>query len=151
MSVRRTVLAFLLAPFWPPAIVLAAIFIRSVWQGHPLLVFIDLPIVLLAAIFAYAGTALFGVPTYLLLRRCGSTSFWLAPVFGFLIAAIALHVGNLVFQAAFWGYAPTIQDLLRPFTDRGAAAGSPIVSVVGALIGATLWFIARPDRQRASR
>jgi hypothetical protein len=74
----------------------------------------------------YLGTLLFGLPLYLLLRAYGQTEFWLAPVVGFLAGLAMMY-------------------LVRSWL------GIPLLSVAGpsgAAVGALLWLIARPDRQR---
>jgi hypothetical protein len=77
---RRTVLAFLIAPLWVPAGAwpYAAYMFPYPEQQHWILM-----TTIVATVFAYGGTAALGIPAFLLLRARKYTSFWIAPVLGF--------------------------------------------------------------------
>ena len=40
----------------------------------------------------YAGVVIFGIPTYLVLRSCKWTNFWIAPIVGFIIGMVMWYV-----------------------------------------------------------
>lgn len=138
---RRTVLAFLIAPLWVPvsAWPYAARMFPYPEQQHWIVV-----TTIVATVFAYGGTVAFGVPAFLLLRARKHTSFWIAPVLGF-VAGVATW---LVFLALFglslghsWSY------VLRELVNDAAKLGNYLpAGPLGSAIGATLWLVARPDR-----
>lgn len=110
-------------------------------QTDSLLIFLGI-----VALVAYADVIIFGVPAYLFLRACKLTAFWIAPVAGFLVGAIADSVfGVLVLPSllpapvvvALGPVAPA-NVLLRALTFSGA---------LGAVVGAIFWLIARPVRR----
>lgn len=89
----------------------------------------------LALMLAYTGTLLFGLPLYLLLRAFKLTTFWLAPVAGFVI-------GFAMVFLFFMGIGAKDLEAVPEALQYG---GPP-----GAAVGALLWLIGRPDRQKLS-
>ena len=116
----RTMFAFYAAPFAVPVALTA--YYTSI--GMPEVANLLAPIGL---IVAYAGTFVFGVPVYLFLRAHNVTSFWIAPVVGFLAGGVLMLV------------------ILGP--EPAVDMGGPL----GALVGTFLWLIARPDRRAKPR
>jgi hypothetical protein len=140
---KRTVVAFSLAPLWVPAaeIAYAAYKMPFLKLGHLVIQAI------LWAIFAYGGTLIFGLPAIHALDFFGvrhRKSFWIAMVLGFgagvlttfcfLVLVIRLFAPkfNIAFifdqwnrSAFWWEYLP--------------------MGVLGSIVGGTLWLIARPD------
>lgn len=134
----RPVIAFLVAPLVIPLFLLP-----SLYSGMPDRFWFAVTLIV-AAITAYAGTFFFGLPAYLFLRARKWTSFWIAPVVGFVGGSLAYCVFIVVFAVSLGnnlssvmaGFAnPSgLRDLLWPIGPEGAVVGS------------LLWLIARPDR-----
>jgi hypothetical protein len=113
-------LAFAIAPLAVPLIMIMGVGL----DGAPAIGMIAS----LSLIVGYFGTLLFGLPLYLLLRSCGHTGFWLAPVGGYMAGLAITYV-------------------VRSWLDI------PLLTIAGpcgAAVGALLWLIARPDRPRRS-
>jgi hypothetical protein len=134
----RPVIAFLVAPLVVPLFLLPSLvpgMSDGFWFATTLIV---------ATFTAYAGTVIFGVPAYLFLRARKWTSFWFAPVLGFIggvlaycvfIALFGLSLGHSLSSVmATFSNANGLRDLLWPIGPEGAVVGS------------LLWLIARPDR-----
>lgn len=88
----------------------------------------------IALAYAYAGTFLFGLPFYLLLRALKLTAFWWAP-------AVGLVVGSAMALILFLSIGARN---LEAITEAIKYGGPP-----GAAVGALLWLIGRPDRPDA--
>ncbi len=86
---------------------------------------------------AYAGTLFVGLPTYLFLRNRKWTAFWIAPIAGFMVATATWYL-LVTFIPLFFlprlTQLATLLDALWP------------IGPIGALVGALMWLIARPDR-----
>jgi hypothetical protein len=93
-----------------------------------------------SVLVAYAGTFVFGVPAYLVLRAWRLTAFWIAPITGFVAGWLAWHLAFALFAVAL-GNSPS------EVSDSGSDAAR-IGGLSGAIIGAIIWLIARPDRHR---
>jgi hypothetical protein len=132
----RTALAFLIAPLPVPWIVYFA-------SGGT-----EERIVLgVSVLVAYAGTFVFGVPTYLISRAWRLTAFWLAPIVGFAWGWLAWHLAFALFAFAL-GNSPS--EIVAPNGAPFASDAIRIGGLSGAIVGSVIWLIARPDRQRAS-
>ena len=118
----RTPIAFLIAPFAVPFMVA---FYESWHLRWPSGDFAFGLTAVISLFIAYAGTFLSGLPLYLFLRAQKITAFVLAPVFGLIVGSLAA----CLLQG---------RDLTSDFLQLGALSG--------AVVGAILWLIARPDR-----
>jgi len=131
----RPVLAFLIAPLWVPLLFapLMAASINGSWGFSTLL------LTLVSALFAYVATLVFAVPAYFLLRSFDPISVWLALSIGFIAGLLTGIIFAYGFARSLGNPAPNLLAGL----DMGAlilmAPGA-----VGALVGITLWAIARP-------
>jgi hypothetical protein len=139
MDTIRFTIGFLIAPLAIPVIEFRA------WE-RPALPAELLWLVFLSVIVAYAGTFLFGIPAYCLLRARKWTAFWFAPLAGFIVAGLT-----------WW-----LLGILTPL--RG---GSGILDVhshlhwlrgvlwpygpLGALVASLLWLMARLERAGSKR
>jgi hypothetical protein len=134
----RPVIAFLVAPLVVPFFLLP-----SLLSGMPDGFWFAMTLIV-ATITAYAGTFFFGLPAYLFLRARKWTSFWFAPVVGFIGGSLAYCLFIVLFGLSL-GHSPSsvmatfsnasgLRDLLWPIGPEGAVVGS------------LLWLIARPDR-----
>lgn len=144
---NRTILAFTIAPLWVP--LLLFLFARLVIFPYPeqgnsvvLAVFVSL-------VFSYGGTILVGAPAFAFLRSRNLTAPWIAVVLGFAIGAMVFFVFYVLFGLALGN---STQDTLRITQSVFTAErlwGISFIGVpgsIGALVGFTLWMIARPDR-----
>jgi hypothetical protein len=139
---NRTALAFLIAPLWVPAATAfyGVYLFPKPKQGH--WIFFT---TVVGAVFAYGGVLLLGTPAFLILRAHKLTAFWIAPVLGFFVGVITCSV-FLVFLGLSLGNS-------LPFSLHELAA-NPVswssgffpTGALGAIVGATLWLIARPNR-----
>ena len=102
----RPVLAFLIAPLWVPLIfapyAALNLFPNSA-QSHWVVIS-----TIASALFAYAGTLVFGFPPFLILRVYGLTHLWIAAAVGFLSGAFTSIIFNVCFALSL-GY--SIKDL----------------------------------------
>jgi hypothetical protein len=139
--VSKTGLAFLIAPLWVPAAIVpfAAQAFPYPEQRH--WIYISS---IIAAIFAYAAVAAFGMPAFVILRTRNFTALWTAPV---LVSALASSHGLSlssslgcpletagVFPLMIWR---AIRRIWWPLLPTGT---------LGAVVGATFRVIARPHR-----
>jgi hypothetical protein len=160
---NRTVLAFIVAPLWVPLIVGAyatelVFSLPNPGQSSPIIAVVAI----ISAVIAYLITMGIGLPTFLWLRSRGIVRFWCAPAIGFLVGAIVW----LAFGVFALGHGSGIPPGTRSYSIYGLAAVSPVheglsagsttvyqmvtMGLVGALVGATIWLIARPDRANAN-
>jgi hypothetical protein len=143
VPMNRTSTAFLVAPLWVPAVMVPFAVRMFPYPAQGRWIYIT---VVIAAIFAYGGTLVLGVPAFLLLRARHYRSFGTAAVVGFAIGGLtavafflllALSLGGTF--AGIWREGVKVNFWLLP-----AACG-----VLGSIVGATLWLIARPDFGRS--
>ena len=126
----RTPIAFLVAPLAVPFLLTALL------QPPPGVVQYWLwPVQFYSAVVAYAGVVIFGVPIFLLLRKRKLTAFWISPLAGFMVGAIMIYI----LVAIPLGVRAVLGDH-EMFAFAIKFAATP-----GAVVGAILWVIARPD------
>jgi hypothetical protein len=92
---------------------------------------------------AYFGVFVMGLPVYLVLRAKKWTAFWIAPTLGLILAVagwwaaralFVLSVANDPYHAGLRLMDPIALQHLWP------------VGPIGAVVGALLWAIGRPDQ-----
>lgn len=131
----RTPIAFLVAPFAVPLIVALSVPASGLHNTAAAAA------VGVSALVSYFGAFVFGVPTYLFLRARKLTAFWIAPVAGFMAGAVmwylVLALFGLSLGSSSIGSALSDPNLLSIALSR--------IGPLGALVGAILWLIARPD------
>jgi hypothetical protein len=126
MDTLRFTIGFLIAPLAIPVIEF------RVWE-RPALPAELLWLAFLGIIVAYAGTFVFGIPAYCLLRARKWTAFWFAPLAGFIVAGLTWWLlglltplrGGTGFLGVLWPYGP-----------------------LGALVASLLWLMAWFERAR---
>lgn len=104
----------------------------------------QLTMVIIAAIFAYGGTLLFGVPAYFFLKAQNLTAIWVAMVAGFGIGALTWLVFMVLFPLSLdegWSGVALGFSSLHTAKDIAWPGG-----VLGMVVGILFWVIARPDR-----
>jgi hypothetical protein len=143
----RTATAFAIAPLWVPLLA-APVFRFYVWPDPAQVHWVAIGTII-SATFAYVGCVVLGLPLFRWLIARGLVSFWIAPFAGFVIGVVTW----LLFMACFalmlgegaQGVALALADAPKHLRFLLLPAG------VGALVGATIWLIARPDRQIKQR
>ncbi len=128
----RSIVAFLVTPLVVP-LLFAASYLGPDAPSSSLDVLAGLFITLVA----YSGTLLVGLPTYLFLRNKKWTAFWIAPIAGFIVATVTWYVLLTFVPLFFLPRLTQLATLLNALWPMGP---------IGALVGALLWLIARPDR-----
>jgi hypothetical protein len=136
MNIYRPIIAFLVAVLVVPLFTAVYSYPGPSGDGGYLIG------VLYSAVISFNGVFLLGLPAYLFLRAMKWTAFWIAPLVGFMVAAIAwsvlaLWLGLAVGQGLAFSRllsADSVRFLLWPIGPLGAA------------VGALLWLIGRPDR-----
>ncbi len=119
MDTIRFTVAFLIAPLAIPTIEF------RLWEAHPL--YDQLALCFLYVAMAYAGTFLFGIPTYLFLYRRRWGAFWVAPIAGFVVAGSTWCLLGIVMVLCFGrdlledpGYVYWSRRVLWPYGPLGA-------------------------------
>ncbi len=98
-------------------------------------------------VLGYLGTVLFGPPVYLALRAVKLTAFWIAPLAGFVVGVGMMCLFLIGLPLSFGhNLAPALAKFDYALFKAAVESGGP----PGAAVGALLWLIARPDRQRRS-
>jgi hypothetical protein len=101
-------------------------------------------VVMVSMIMGYSGTVLFGVPAFLILRSFKLTAFYIAPFIGFVVATLTTILFQFVLALLMGSTLSTaFKSLLEGIT---SPTGFVWPGFIGALVGITLWVIARPDR-----
>ena len=94
--------------------------------------------------------ALLGIPAFLLLRSRNWTAFWMAAVIG-LAAGLTTWIVFLILFAMSFGVGLRVIGLTIYDTLTGHAIFLLVPSLLGPLVGATFWLIARPDQKRGAQ
>jgi ABC-type transport system involved in multi-copper enzyme maturation permease subunit len=144
---KRTVVAFLLAPLWVPAAEVAYTAYKIPFLKPRYLVIGAI----ISAIFAYGGALIFGLPAFHALGFFGvrnRKSFWIATVLGFGIGVLTA-LCFLVFCFSLFAPDFNIAFVLNQWNWSAFWWEYLPMGVLGSIVGGTLWLIARPDRRRA--
>ena len=118
---RRPTVAFLVAPLTVPILYLATALAFGGFVSFDLAVF--------GAEVAYAAALLGGLPLHIVLSRLGWVSLHDYMVFGFVLGAGSVLVGE---------HAPI---------EFAALMQAGLAALCGAVAGAVFWLVARPDRR----
>ncbi|MBV8408269.1 MAG: hypothetical protein JOY64_11605 [Alphaproteobacteria bacterium] len=97
--------------------------------------------VLGGAVVSYCAVLFLGAPAYVCQHEGKWTAFWIALLVGFGVAAVARFVANILMALAL---DPT--PLSFPAKLGWVAGTLWPYGPAGAVVGASLWLIARPDR-----
>lgn len=140
---NRTALAFGIAPLWVPFLVGGGMwFLDGGPQSVPIAVMVSV-------VFAFGGTYLIGAPAFIFLRSRGYTARWLAFVLGAVIGTLSFQAFLFLFSLALGNSVEltlaTTHKMLTEWNPSSLmAVGAP--GLLGALVGITIWMIARPDK-----
>jgi hypothetical protein len=142
---NRAVAAFFIAPLWAP--VLTPFLLAFMWYPPwPHGAWWQVP-TLIAALLGYAGTALIGLPAYLLLRKTALARAPIAIGLGFIGSILTFIVFLCAAGMFLWGddvrktLVQFVADLSQPTGLRIVRLGT---GAIGSLVGITIWAIARP-------
>jgi hypothetical protein len=101
-------------------------------------------LIVVSAIISFSGVVFLGLPAYSFLRANQWTAFWIAPLMGAIVATVTWYAFNVLLallSSSGWSHA------LSAVTDitvlQVVLWG---IGPIGAVAGAVLWLIARPDR-----
>jgi len=155
---NRAIVAFVIAPLTVPVVVGSfGVVIMAVHSLSPAAIrnpFPDWPMVIgttvASALYSYGGAIVFGIPSYLWLRKRGTKAFWVWPAWGFGVGAatgfVLLLLGLLLLvEHSDPGNSPPLEDLLGSAVMWLLLTGS-----LGALAGTAHRRIA-PPRDRVAR
>jgi uncharacterized membrane-anchored protein len=99
----------------------------------------------IAALFAYAGTFLLGAPTLLALWASGRRGLALTIVIGTVVGSVVWLIFGVLFGLSLGN---SIADTVRISFETQFLGGLVWpASVCSVLVAATLWLIARPDME----
>lgn len=148
---KRTVIAFIVAPLWAPfAYGVARFFLGTPYYPDPIIWEL-----VAAFLITLGGELLLGFPAFLFLRSHRMTAFWVAPVSGCIVGA----TWGIVFAGCFlvstgvmyYGIEKSVEVFQKLFNGGGNLSQISLgPALLGTIVGTTLWLIARPDRREIS-
>jgi hypothetical protein len=138
----RTAIAFVVSPLWTP--LAAGLFfgvtaIADAAQIHGTDIQLIASAIAVGALLTYFGVFALGYPAFRYLRARGMTSVWRAVGLGFVAGAVMWAL--IAFCLGLLKYRGITSAFYQSFNDV-----SPPAELLGIIIGATFWLIARPDR-----
>lgn len=139
---NRKTIAFLIAPLWVPAIMTSLALLFEPASGFLLITII----VVVSTVTTYLGALAIGLPLYNFLLSHKLTAVWIAAPAGAIVANIAGVFP--AFGLGVWslGFSETFNVLVRAPVDWRSFI---MPTVLGSIVGQTLWGIARPDKEAA--
>ena len=93
---------------------------------------------------SFCAVFLLGLPTYYFLQDKKWTAFWIAPLAGFAVATVAWYAFNFLLGMAL--VSDKLYALSRLINIDLLEGALLILGPIGAVVGAFVWLIARPDR-----
>ena len=139
---KRTTLAFLVAPLWVPLVVTPT---AAIYLFHPPAQFFWVIITgFYSAIFAYLGSFAIGFPLFKFLLARGIVSAWVAIIAGMGVAVVTWLVFLLCFGVLLDGVSVGVDTLLHTPISGWELA---VPASFGIVVGLTIWGIARPDKE----
>jgi hypothetical protein len=135
----RLAMALFVAPLAVPVLLLPWLL-----SGHLATTWI-LTTIFVGGLVSYAGALVLGVPAYFILSARGLTAAWVSPAVGFAIGALMWLIFSVLFALSLdQGLSGVRFALTDPHTLRGVLWPG---GILGSIVGAVFWLIARPDRQ----
>lgn len=138
----RTAIAFVVSPLWTPlaaGLFFGVAVLTDTTRIHAADVCLIASAVVGSALLTYFGMFALGYPAFRYLRARGMTSVWRAMGLGFVAGAVMWAL--VAFWLGLWKYGGVTLALYQSFNDVYLPA-----ELLGVIIGATFWLIARPDR-----
>jgi hypothetical protein len=138
----RTAIAFVVSPLWTPLAVglfFGVGVIADTTQIDGADIRFIASAVVISALLTYFGMFALGYPAFRYLRARGMASVWRAMGLGFVAGAVMWAL--VAFWLGLWKYGWVTLALYQSFNDVYLPA-----ELLGLIIGATFWLIARPDR-----
>jgi hypothetical protein len=128
----RTPVAFVVAPLsYPLIVVLYTTFVDPFPPDDPTSKYWLVTFLYFSTIAVYVSIVALGIPIYLLMCEHGWTSFWLAPLVGYVGGAACTFLVGMP----------------RPFELGIPTTALTMYGPIGAVICTIIWLIARPDRR----
>jgi hypothetical protein len=146
---NRTIVAFIVAPLWVPLAAGVIAYISS-FDPYPTPVFWTMVGILGSALTAYVGEFALGLPVFLILRSHGMSRLWIVVLFGCIIGAVCgvIYWASIMFFFSAGDIGAFIGAMQKLFNGHGNLIQMSLApSLLGAIAGATLWLIARPDKR----
>jgi hypothetical protein len=143
---NRTIIAFIVAPLWVPLAAGGVAYISS-FDPYPVPIFWTMVGLLGSALAAYVGEIALGLPVFLFLRSQGMSRLWIMALSGCVIGAASgvLYWTSIVFYFSA-GDIGALQKLFNGNDNLIQMSLAP--SLLGAIVGATFWLVARPDKRQ---
>jgi hypothetical protein len=127
----RSAIAFVVSPLWAP-------FAMGLWFEIAPFQFM-----VLVAFVAYAAVLALGYPGFHYLRKQGKTSLWRLMGWGFVVGAVAWAL--IAFCLGLLKYESIAMAFYTSFNNVWLGP-----ELLGVVIAATFWLIARPDQETRS-
>ncbi len=138
----RTAIAFVVSPLWTPlaaGLFFGVAVLTDTTRIHAADVRLIASAVVGSALLTYFGKFVLGYPAFRYLRARGMTSVWRAMGLGFVAGAVMWAL--VAFWLGLWKYGGVTLALYQSYNEVYLPA-----ELLGLIIGATFWLIARPDR-----
>ncbi len=139
---NRPIVAWIVAPLWVPAAAVPFAVYAFPYPGQFHWVLITL---ILAAVFTYLGMFALGIPAARILRSFGVSGILPAIGLGFIAGELTWALFGLCF-GLFLGEGIHGFEYFFTSLTKTNPIGLLVPATLGALVGATFWIIARPDR-----
>ena len=104
-------------------------------------------VAVISTVTTYLGVLAIGLPLYNFLLSRRLTAIWIAAPAGIVVANIAGVIPALGLGVWSLGFSETFNVLVRAPVDWRSFI---MPTVLGSIVGLTLWVIARPDKETAS-
>jgi hypothetical protein len=101
-------------------------------------------VIVVSAIISFSGVFFLGLPAYSFLRANKWTAFWIAPLMGVIVATVTWYVFNVLLALLSSSGRSHTLSVLTDISVLQAVLWE--IGPIGAVAGALLWLIARPDR-----
>jgi hypothetical protein len=140
----------MIAPLWVAALFFLVVLQSDDLPNHALAVMI---MTVIGAVTGYAGSLLIGLPGFLLLRKHGITSWRGITFLGFAAGMVACFVFMVAVGISTGKVTPgeVVRAMLRYDIFWSVLSEVLAGGFVGAVVGFTVWLIARPDKDIESQ
>ena len=147
---NRTIIAFIVAPLWVPLAECGVAFISSS-DPYSAPIFWTMVGLLGSALAAYVGELALGLPVFLFLRSHGMSRLWIVIISGYIIGAVCgvMYWTGLIFFSSIGDIGAFIGAIQKLFNGHDNLIQMSLApSLLGAIVGATVWLVARPDKRQ---
>ncbi len=138
----RAQIAWLVAPLWVP-VFLGSYAAFETFPDSTQYWWVAF-VAIISALFAYLGMFAIGYPAFRFLETRNMTSLWVAAAVGFAAAILTSMIVLVCLVLALGG---DLREIALLFHQDTTVPFAIFLGLLGTLVGATFWLIARPDRQ----